>query len=199
MRDQARQLDENQKKLTEQLEAAKERAPRHSLRDTGERKQVTRGPRPAAETARPASRADADAPCRTPRKPSRSWPRSSTTPVRKATEQKIPDALKAAEQLVDLGVTEDAAKASRHAGQGSNRCAKVSNARPGAYLAIEDGCPAPGPGRSSKNSPTDVDQEIAQATGQEPPTTQGANSQKVKARLPKPKEIRPSILSTRSK
>ena len=38
--------------------------------------------------------------------------------VRKAGEQKIPDALKVSQQLVDLGISEDAAKASRHAGQG---------------------------------------------------------------------------------
>ncbi len=38
--------------------------------------------------------------------------------VRKATDQKIPDALKVAEQLVKLGVADDAIKASRHAGEG---------------------------------------------------------------------------------
>src|SRR5262249_29690737 len=38
--------------------------------------------------------------------------------VRKATEQKIPDALKVADRLVKLGVTDDATKASRHAGTG---------------------------------------------------------------------------------
>ena len=35
--------------------------------------------------------------------------------VRKVTEQRIPDALKVSQQLVDLGVSEDAAKASRQA------------------------------------------------------------------------------------
>ena len=42
MRDQARRLDEDQKKLSEQLDAAKDRPPT-SLRDTGERKHVAEG------------------------------------------------------------------------------------------------------------------------------------------------------------
>ena len=48
MREQARQLDENQKKLTEQLDAW-DKNPQHSLRDTEERKQVREGCRAAAE------------------------------------------------------------------------------------------------------------------------------------------------------
>ena len=58
MRDQARRLDENQKKLSEQLEAAKDR-PQTSLRETGERKQVTPGARTAAKEPRQTSRPDA--------------------------------------------------------------------------------------------------------------------------------------------
>ena len=38
--------------------------------------------------------------------------------VRKANEQKIPEALKATQQLVDAGIAEEAAKAARSAGQG---------------------------------------------------------------------------------
>ena len=38
--------------------------------------------------------------------------------VKKATDQKIPEALKATQQLVDAGIAEEATKASHHAGQG---------------------------------------------------------------------------------
>ncbi|MFI5455503.1 MAG: hypothetical protein ACHRXM_08630 [Isosphaerales bacterium] len=116
MRDQARRLNEDQKKLTEQLDAANQ-TPQHSLRDTGERKQVREG------LGQQQQRLDKlfDQMRRTVQDAEETEPllaKELYDTVRKANERKIPDALKVAEQLVDLGVAEDAAKASRHAGQG---------------------------------------------------------------------------------
>ena len=116
MRNQARGSAEDQQKLTEQLEAGNQ-TEQHSLRDSGERKQVREG------LEQQEKRLDQllEQMRRTVQDAEESEPllaKELYDTVRKAGEQKIPDALKVSQQLVDLGVSEDAAKASRHAGQG---------------------------------------------------------------------------------
>ena len=87
--------------------------------------------------------------------------------VRKAGEQKIPDALKVSQQLVDLGVGEDAAKASRHAGQGLDQLREgVERA---AKSVLGDETAALKRAQSELEDLGDqLDREIAQATGNEP-------------------------------
>ena len=116
MRNQARQLSQDQQKLTEQLEAGKE-TEKHALRDSGERKQVREGldqqekrlDQLLEQMRRNVEDAEESEPL---------LAKELYDTVRKAGEQKIPDAIKASQQLVDLGIGEEAAKASRHAGQG---------------------------------------------------------------------------------
>ena len=103
MRDQARQLDENQEKLTEQLEAWKRQPPADSLRDSGERKQVREGLEQQEkqldqllEQMR-THRQDAE-------ETEPLLAKELYDTVRKANEQKIPDALKETQQLVDAGI-----------------------------------------------------------------------------------------------
>jgi hypothetical protein len=173
MRDQARRLDENQKKLSEQLEAVKDRPPT-SLRDTGERKQVTQGldqqqknldklleqMRTTVETAEETEPLLA---------------KNLYDTVRKANDQKIPDALKAAEQLAELGVNEDAAKASRHAGQGIEQMREGVERSARSVLGDETAALRRVQGEL-EDLADQVNDEIAQATGQDPAARQRRNA-----------------------
>src|SRR5207253_5118990 len=86
--------------------------------------------------------------------------------VKKANEQKIPDALKVAQQLVDVGVADEAAKAARHAGQG------IEQLRQGVERAAEsvlgDDTAALKRAQGELEDLADqVNREIAQATGRQ--------------------------------
>ena len=88
--------------------------------------------------------------------------------ARKADEQKIPDALKVSKQLVDLGVSEDAAKVSRQAGQG------LDQLREGVERAVKSVLGDETAALKRAESELDdlgeqVDREIADATGAQPP------------------------------
>jgi hypothetical protein len=172
MRDQARQLDENQKKLSEQLEAAKDR-PQTSLRDSGERKKVTRG----LDGQQKSLDKLLDKMRNTVEDAEETEPllaKNLYDTVRKATEHKIPEALKAAEQLAELGVSEDAAKASRHAGLGIEQMRE--GVERSAKSVLGDGAAALRRAKGELEDLADqVNQEIAQATGREPSARQGRN------------------------
>jgi len=169
MRKQARQLDENQKKLTEQLESRNDKVNR-SLRDTGEREQAKKG---LAEQQKQLDglleqmrQTVQDAEDAEPL-----LAKSLFDTVRKANEQQIPDALKAAEQLAEAGIPSEAAKASRHAGQG------LDQLREGVERAAEsvlgDETAALERARAEvEDLAEQINREIAQATGQENPTDQ---------------------------
>ena len=120
--------------------------------------------------------------------------------VRKANEQKIPDALKAAEQLVDLGVAEDAAKASRHAGQGIEQMREGVERSAKSVLGDETAALRRAQGEL-EDLADQVNREIAQATGQEPPSTtrsqQSSNSPTSQTRQSPRRRSRPSIRSIR--
>ena len=173
MRDQARRLDENQKKLSEQLETAKDR-PQTSLRDTGERKQVAEGLQRQQKTLdkliEQMQNTVQDAEETEPL-----LAKSLFDTVRKANEQKIPDALKAAEQLAELGVSEDAARASRHASKGIEQMREGVERSARSVLGDEAAALRRAQGEL-EDLADQVNQEIAQATGQEPPTRQGRNA-----------------------
>ncbi len=86
---------------------------------------------------------------------------------RTVNEHKVPDALKAARELVDLGITDDAAKASRHAGEG------IVHLREGiersAKSVLGDETAALKRAQSELEDLADqVNREVAQATGREP-------------------------------
>jgi hypothetical protein len=129
MRDQARRLDEGQKKLSEQIDEWN-RQPQHSLRDAGEREQV----RKDLEQQRKQLDQLLDRMRNTVQDAEETQPllaKGLYDTVRKATEERIPDVLKGTEQLVDLGVAEEAIKLSRRAGQG------LQNLREGIERAAE--------------------------------------------------------------
>ena len=116
MRDRAKKLDEDQGRLTERLEAKKE-SPRKALRDLEDRGQVKQeieGQREKFEDLVERMR-------RTVGEAEETEPllaKNLFDTVRKADEQTIPEALQQAEQLAEAGIPAEAAKASRHAGQG---------------------------------------------------------------------------------
>src|SRR5262249_4283761 len=116
LRSEARKLDEDQKKINEQLEAW-EQKPERSLRESDERKQVRQG---AQEQTK---RLDQilDRMRNTTQEAEETEPllaKGLYDTVRKANENKVPEALKATQQLVDAGIPEEASKAARHAGRG---------------------------------------------------------------------------------
>ncbi len=116
MRNQARRLDEDQVRLSEQIDALNRESQR-SLRGGGEREQA------GQKLQQQAKQVDKlmDQMRTTVQEAEETEPllaKNLYDTARKATDQKIPDALKVAEQLVKLGVADDASKAARHAGQG---------------------------------------------------------------------------------
>ncbi len=116
MRAEARRLDEDQKKINEQLEAW-EKKPERSLRESDERKQFRQG----AEQQNKRLEQVLDRMRKTTEEAEETEPllaKGLYDTVRKANEQKVPEAVKATQQLVDAGIPEEASKAARHAGQG---------------------------------------------------------------------------------
>ena len=118
MRDQARHLDETQEALTEKLEAKDDPdQARPSLRQDDRRQEIQAGLEDQEEQL--------DRLLETMRQTVQDA--EETEPllakglfdaIRQAQEQRIPDALKAAEQLAELGIADEAARASKHAGKG---------------------------------------------------------------------------------
>jgi hypothetical protein len=116
MREQARRLEKDQTQLSEALEAWN-REPHRSLRDNGERQRAQSGLKEQEKRLEQLLERARD----TVTEAEETEPvlaKGLYDTVRKATEQKIPDALKVAQQLVELGVAGDAARSSRRAGAG---------------------------------------------------------------------------------
>jgi hypothetical protein len=172
MRDSARRLNEDQEKITQQLDATKGEA-QHSLRDTGERKQARAGleqqEKRLEELLEQMKRTVQDAEETEPL-----LAKGLYDTVRKASEDKIPDALKAAEQLVDLGVTEDAARASRHAGRGIGQLKEGVERAARSVLGDETAALRRAQGELEELA-DQINREIAQATGRDPARQDPAN------------------------
>jgi hypothetical protein len=174
MRNQARALDENQKKLSEQIEAANER-PQNSLRDSGERKQTRQG----LEEQEKRLDQIQERMQRTVQDAEETEPllaKGLYDTARKASERKIPDALKAAEQLVDLGVNKDAAKASRDASQGLEEMREGVERAARSVLGDETAALRRAQGEI-EDLADQIDREVAQATGRDPASRRGRNAQ----------------------
>ena len=174
MRDQARRLDENQKRLNEQLDAW-DKNPQHSLRDTDDRKKV----RENAEQQSKQLDQILDRMRTTTEEAEDTEPllaKNLYDTVRKATEQKIPEALKATQQLVDAGIAEEAAKAAHHAGPGIEQLRQgVEHA---AKSVLGDGTEALRRAQGEIDQLADqVNREIEQGTGRETAQRPGSGSQ----------------------
>ena len=116
MRAQARQLDEKQGQLADQLEA-KDRQAQRSLRDSDQRQQVKQG----LEGQQKQLDSLMDRMRDTVGQAEETEPllaKQLFDAVKKANEQAIPNALRQAEQLADVGINEEAARSARKAGQG---------------------------------------------------------------------------------
>jgi hypothetical protein len=166
MRNQARQLSQDQHKLTEQLESGKQ-AEQHSLRDSGERKHVSEG----LEQQEKRLAQLLEQMRRTVQEAEESEPllaKELYDTVRKANDQKVPDALKVSQQLVDLGVAEDAAKASRHAAEGLDELRQGVERAAKNVLGDETAALRRAEGELEELG-DQLDREIAQATGNQPP------------------------------
>ena len=165
LREQARRLDEDQKKISEQLDAW-DKNPQHSLRDTDERKQVRQG----VEQQRQRLDQVLDRMRNTTQEAEETEPllaKGLYDTVRKANENRIPDALKATQQLVDVGVAEEAAKAAHHAERGIEQLRQgVDRA---AQSVLGDDTAALRRAQGELDDLADqVGREIAQATGASP-------------------------------
>jgi hypothetical protein len=168
MREQARRLNDDQEKLTQQLEAASSES-QHSLRETSQRKGVRAGleqqEKRLEELLEQMKRTVQDAEETEPL-----LAKGLYDTVRNATEDKIPDALKTAEQLVDLGVNEGAAKESRQAGRGIERMKTGVERAARSVLGDETAALRRAQGEL-EDLAEQINREIAQATGSDPAQT----------------------------
>src|SRR5262249_55982432 len=166
LRDEARRLDENQGRLSEQLDNWSQRPPR-GLRDTGERQQVRQG---LDEQGKKLDQV-MDRMRKTVEEAEETEPVLANElfdTVKKANEQTIPDALKDAGQLVDAGIPEEAAKSSRRAGRG------IAQLREGVERAarsvIGDDTAALRRAQGELDDLAEqINREIARSSGREPP------------------------------
>jgi hypothetical protein len=172
MRDQARQLDERQNKLSEQLDAW-EQAARPSLRDDGRRQEVKQG------LANQQTELDGllNRMKETVQQAEETEPllaRELFDTVKKADTGAIPNALKEAEQLAEIGVANEAARASRTASEGLGQLREgVERAARG---ILGDETAALKRAQGELNDLTNqVDRELARATppGEQPGTKPG--------------------------
>jgi hypothetical protein len=162
MRSQARRLDENQGRLTQQLDDALDRTQR-SLRDSGQRQQT----RQELDRQRQGVERMLDRMRRTVEDAEETEPllaRQLFDTARKANERTIPDTLKGAEQLVEAGITEEAAKASRSAGQGIEEMRKGVERAAESVLGDETAALRRAQGEL-QNLGDEIDRELAQAAG----------------------------------
>lgn len=164
MRNQARQLDDDQEKLSEQLEARNNQASR-TLRDNGESEKTKQG----LEQQKQRLDQLLDRMKSTVQEAEESEPllaKGLYDTVRKANEQQIADALKVARQLADAGIAEEAAKASRHAGQGIDQLREGVERAAESVLGDETSALKRAQGEV-EDLADQINREIARATGEE--------------------------------
>ena len=169
MRKQARQLDEDQKKISEQLDAGNQ-GRRPSLRDSDERKEVRQG------LEQQETRLDQllERMKRTVQEAEETEPllaKGLYDTVRKADEQKIPDALKISQAARSTPASPTTPP--RRPGppaRASTSCGKASSGRPRSVLGDETAALRKAQGEL-EDLGDQVDREIAQKTG---PGTEGA-------------------------
>ena len=184
MRNQAKQLDEKQGQLTEQLEA-KERQAQRSLRDADNRQQVRQGLEDQQKQLDQLLERMRD----TVQQAEETEPllaKQLFETVRKANEQAIPNDLKQAEQLAEVGINEEAAKSSRKAEQGIEQLRE--GVEKAARSVLGDETAALKRAQSElEDLANQVNRDLARANGQDPnaPPQPGREGQT-------PREQRPS-------
>jgi hypothetical protein len=165
MRNQARQLDETQDRLSKELDAWKD-SPRQTLRDSEGRKVVDQSldqqgnklKQLVERIQRTVGEAEESEPL---------LARNLFDTVRKAEEQMIPEAIKLTKKLADAGFPEEASKSSHHAGEGIAQLRQgVENA---ARSVLGDETAVLRRAQSEvEDLANQINREIAQATGESP-------------------------------
>ncbi len=177
MRNQARQLDEKQQKLTEQLEAQDKAAPaQRSLRGSDDRKQTRN------ELEQQGKQLDQilDRMQETVTEAEETEPllaRELFDTIRKANEQMVPEAIRETDRLVDLGIAEEAAKSSRRAGEGLDEL-RQGVERAARSVLGDDTAALRRAQQELKDLADQVDREIAQGTGRPQPGDQSPRQQR---------------------
>jgi hypothetical protein len=165
MREQARRLDDTQDKLSEQLDAWNRR-PQRSLRDNPDRTQT----RQELDQQRKQLDQLLERMRTTVQDAEDTEPllaKNLFDTVQQANQQAIPETLRAAEQLVDLGVVEEAARASRRAGQGLDQLRQGVERAARSVLGDETAALKRAQGEL-EDLADQVNREIARATGRQP-------------------------------
>jgi hypothetical protein len=165
MRNQAKQLDENQDRLSEKLDAWKD-SPRQTLRDPADQQQVKQDLKQQQERLqdllermrRTVGEAEETEPI---------LAKNLFDTVRKADEQTIPEVLMQTEKLAEGGFVEEASKSSHRAGEGIDQLREgVERA---ARSVLGDEIAALRRAQSEvEELANQINREIAQATGQDP-------------------------------
>ena len=173
MRDQARQLDENQGRLAEKLDARRE-SPQRTLRDPANRQQVKQ----ELEQQRKRLEDLVERMRRTVGDAEETEPllaKNLFDTVRKAEAQAIPEALEQTEKLADAGFDEEASKSSQLAGEGIKQLREGVERAARSVLGDETA--------ALRRAHSEVDdlanqikREIARATGENPSLPQRNNS-----------------------
>jgi hypothetical protein len=166
MRNESRRLDERQERLTEQIEAPADR-PQPTLKDGGERRQIQQG---LAEQKKGVENL-VERMRNTVNEAEENEPllaKNLYDTVRKSDEQAIPDTLKEAEKLVEMGVPKEAAESSRRAAEG------IDELRQGVERAAKnvlgDETEALRRAREEVDElANEIDREVAQGTGKPQP------------------------------
>ncbi len=169
MRNEARKLDENQKKLSDAIENLGQK-PQQSLRDTGERKEVKEG----LEQQQKGLDKILEKMQQTVTEAEESEPllaKGLFDTVRKANEPSLPDALKGTERLVDAGINEEASKLSRRVDQGIEQMRKGVEKAAEGVLGDETAALKRAQGEL-EDLADQLQREIARSTGQPAPNAQ---------------------------
>jgi hypothetical protein len=169
LRGQARQLDEEQQKLTKQLDEMKQ-TPKPGLSDGGEKAKAERG---LAEQKKQLDTLTErlQKTVQEAEQPEPVLAQELYNTVRGAAEEKVGDAIDLARRLSAAGGTADAAEASRKAGQGTERLRKgVEKAAEGVLGGQTEALKRAQ--RELEELAGQVNREVAQATGQPQPVQQ---------------------------
>ncbi len=165
MRNQAKQLDENQDRLSEKLDAWKDN-PRQTLREPENLQQVKQ------ELEQQGKKMEdlVERMRRTVGEAEETEPllaKSLFDTVRKADEDAIPDSLKQTEKLADAGFVEEASKSSHHAGEGIDQLRQGVERAARSVLGDEIAALRRAQGEV-EDLANQINREIAQATGKDP-------------------------------
>ena len=165
MRNQAKQLDENQDRLSGELDAWKD-SPRQSLRDAADRQKVKQSLEEQGKNLKQL----VERMRRTVGEAEETEPllaKNLFDAVRKADEQMIPESIDQTKKLADAGFPEEASKSSHHAGEGIQQLRQGVDQAAKSVLGDETAALRLAQSEVDELA-NQINREIAQATGETP-------------------------------